>query len=335
MARLKPCPFYARTELEVPWLQQRFSGCIRGFLAASDPGWTALAAEVVVAAGGVGAAEVVVDVADFVGEEVDFAAESLNLGLGAAVDIEVQFAAQAVFLILAVLAHHDDGGLNGGEHRQKKVEQDEGVGVPGLAVQGDQRDAEDDVTGHGGQEEDDEGPGAAEAGDVVGDAFAEGLAFVDELVGVAVGAAGDDALGGVDLAAEHGEHVEAGEGFAFEESGDVGAIDLEAGGGFGGDGGGLVGAAFEHGGEAEEVAVAGLGEDDFLAVLVDQSDLDGAGEGDVGRPVGVAGFVDALVGGELAELDLLAEDGELVGVEQGEDWDLAEFVDEGHRGSGS
>ena len=185
------------------------------------------------------------------------------------------------------------------------------------------------------REGDDEGPGAAEAGDVVGDAFAEGFLFVDEFVGIAHGAAADDALGGVDLAGEDGEHVEAGHGLGLEQDGDVVAVDLDAGGGFDGDGGGLVGHAFEHGGEAEEVAVAGLGEDDFLAVFVDEGDVDGAGEHDVGGAAGLAGLVDALVGGEVAELDLLGEDGELVVVEEGEEGDVAEFVGvAGHRGRG-
>ena len=69
------------------------------------------------------------------------------------------------------------------------------------------------------------------------------------------------------------------------------------------------GSCFEHGGEAEEVAVAGLGEDDFLAVLVEEGDVDCAFEHDVGGAAGVAGFVDALLGGEVAELDLGGEDG--------------------------
>ncbi len=96
--------------------------------------------------------------------------------------------------------------------------------------------------------------------------------------------------------------------------------------------------AFEHGGEAEDVAVFGFGEDDFLAVFVDERDVDGAGEHDVGGAAGLAHLVDALVGGEVAELDLLGEDGELVVVQEGEERDLAEFVRctaGGHRGKGS
>ena len=94
-----------------------------------------------------------------------------------------------------------------------------------------------------------------------------------------------------------------------EQDGDVVAIDFDAGGGFEGNGGGEVGDAFEHGGEAEEVAVAGLGEDEFLTVFVDEGDVDCAGEHDVGGAAGLAYFVDALVGGEVAEFDLGCEDG--------------------------
>jgi hypothetical protein len=279
-----------------------------------------------------GDAEAVVDVADEVGEGVELAAEVLDFGFGAAVDVEVELAAEAVAGVLTVLAHHDDRCLDSGEHGEEEVEEDEGVRVPGRAVGGDEDGAEADVGEQGYAEGDDEGPGAAEAGDAVGDAFAEGLALVDEFIWIAVGADADKLLCGVDLAGGDGEHVEAGEGFFFEEDGDVVAVDFEAGGGLGRNGGGLVRDAFEHGGEAEDVTVDGLGEEDFLAVFVDEGDLDAAGEEDEGGAVGVAGFVNALFGVELAELYLLGEDGEFVVVKEREEGDMAEFVGgAGHR----
>jgi hypothetical protein len=282
--------------------------------------------EVVVAAGIGGDAEAVVDVGYEVGEGVEFAAEGLDFGLGAAVYVEVELAAEAVAGVLAVLTHHDDGRLNGGEHGEEEVEQDEGVRVPRSAMGGDEDGAEADIGEQCDAEGDDERPGTAEAGDAVGDALAKGFLLIDELVGVAVGADTDEGLGGVDLAGGDGEHVEAGEGFLFEQDGDVVAVDLEAGGGFGGCRGGLVRDTLEHGGEAEDVAVDGLGEEDFLAVFVDEGDFDAAGEQDEGGAVGVAGFVDALLGGEVAEFDLLGEDGEFVVVEEREEGDVAEFV---------
>ena len=193
--------------------------------------------------------------------------------------------------------------------------------------------ADDGVRDQRDTEEDDECPRAAEAGDVVSDALAEGLALVDEFVGVAAGAAADHALGDMDFAGHHGEHVQPGLRLAGQQHGDVVAVDLDAGGVLGGNGGGLMRYAFEHGGEAEEVSVLGLGEDDLLAVFVDERDLNRAGEHDVGRAVGLADLVDALVGREGAQLDLLGEDVQLVVIEQREERDLAEFVGvAGHRG---
>src|SRR5262249_50561683 len=39
------------------------------------------------------------------------------------VDGEVELAAEPVLRVLAVLAHHDDGRLDGGEHREEQVQQ--------------------------------------------------------------------------------------------------------------------------------------------------------------------------------------------------------------------
>ena len=125
-------------------------------------------------------------------------------------------------------------------------------------------------------------------------------------------------------------------GLVCEQDRDVVAIDLDAGGVFGGDGGGVVGSAFEHGGEAEEVAVAGLGEDDFLTVFVDEGDVDCAGEDDVGaarwarRPCRCAGLA-----ANSRSSTCWARTAELVVVEKREERDLAEFVGvAGHKGSG-
>ena len=63
--------------------------------------------------------------------------ERLNFCFGADVDLVVEFAAHAVLRVLAVLAHHDDRGLHGGEHREEQIEQDEGVRVPGAVLEGD------------------------------------------------------------------------------------------------------------------------------------------------------------------------------------------------------
>ena len=76
-------------------------------------------------------AQHVLHVADLVGQQVQLAGQALNLRFGAAIHFEIEFAAQAVFRVLAVLAHHDDRRLDGRQHRQEKIEQDEGIRIPG------------------------------------------------------------------------------------------------------------------------------------------------------------------------------------------------------------
>jgi len=58
--------------------------------------------------------------------------------------------------------------------------------------------------------------------------------------------------------------------------------------------------------KTERFAVMRRGEDDFLPVFVEENDLDGAGEDDIGALAGLSDFVDALLGGELADLYLRA-----------------------------
>ena len=79
--------------------------------------------------------------------------------------------ALAVLLLLAALAHHDDGRLDGGQTRQDQIEQDERIRVEGFLV------AAPDVDGHPDDKHDGEGdqerPGAAETRQMVGQALAE------------------------------------------------------------------------------------------------------------------------------------------------------------------
>src|SRR5882762_1450046 len=55
-------------------------------------------------------------VCNLVAEKIQFARQALDFGLGTAVHVKVEFAAQAVLRILAILAHHDHRSLNGREH---------------------------------------------------------------------------------------------------------------------------------------------------------------------------------------------------------------------------
>ena len=136
------------------------------------------------------------------------------------------------------------------------------------------------------------------------------------------------------LARLHGEHVQAGHGAAGEQSGDVVAADFEAGGFFDGDGGGLVRRFAHHGSEAEEVAVGGLVDGDFLLVLVGGENADAAVHDDVSVAGGIAGFEDALARGEVADFDLSGENGGLVVVEQFKQGNVAEFFRVAGHGQG-
>ena len=128
----------------------------------------------------------------------------------------------------------------------------------------------------------------------------------------------------MELPAEDSEHVHAGERFSLQEDSDVVAVDFEANGFLDGGGGGLMGSLLEHGGEAEEFAMSGLVDDDFLVILVDGGDAHLAGNHHVGLASGVSYFVDALAGREVSQLDLSGQDSSFILVEQREERDVFE-----------
>src|SRR5262249_20843935 len=74
--------------------------------------------------------DVVVNVVQPILEAIQAGRELDDLALRLAVDREVELAAQAILRILSVLAHHDDRRLNGGQHGQHQVEQDERIRIP-------------------------------------------------------------------------------------------------------------------------------------------------------------------------------------------------------------
>jgi hypothetical protein len=119
----------------------------------------------------------------------------------------------------------------------------------------------------------------------------------------------------MELAAEDGQHIHAGQRFLLEQDGNVFAAYLDTLGFFDGEGGRLVGRLIEQGGEAEELAVSRLVDDDLLVVFVDSGDLHVAAHKDMGVFAGLARFVDALPGSELSEIDLRTQDSELVFIE--------------------
>src|SRR5580698_4131736 len=68
-------------------------------------------------------------------QQAELARQSDDLRLRTSIDIEIQLPAQPVLGVLAILAHHDNGRLNGGQHGKEEVEQDKRIRIPGFLVQ--------------------------------------------------------------------------------------------------------------------------------------------------------------------------------------------------------
>src|SRR6266851_4581943 len=79
--------------------------------------------------------EQILEVAHLLPQHVQLPRQALNFGLRTAVDSVVQFTTHAIFHVLPVLAHHDDRSLNRSEQRQKQVQQDKRIRIPGRLVQ--------------------------------------------------------------------------------------------------------------------------------------------------------------------------------------------------------
>ena len=86
-----------------------------------------------------------------VAQFVEFFMQRHDLDLGLQIDLIVVGGVDAVAFGLAVLRHHDHRRLQGGDHRQHEVEEDEGVGVEGVARQ------EPDIASRPQDQEGDEG----------------------------------------------------------------------------------------------------------------------------------------------------------------------------------
>src|SRR5579872_7561523 len=164
-------------------------------------------------------------IVDFLAEQIQLSRETLDFGFRPAVHVEIEFTSQAVLHILSVLAHHDDGRLDGCEHGEKQVEQDERIRVPGGAAQ---QDIDGAVNDEDHAEDDDEGPGAAPPRHRIGDPFAEGGLRFYHLVGIAAGAQANQFLRGMKLAAQDRQHIHSRVGLALQEHGDVIAVHLNA-----------------------------------------------------------------------------------------------------------
>ena len=151
---------------------------------------------------------------------------------------------------------------------------------------------------------DDEGPGAAEARDGVGDALAKGRFLFDHLVGIAHGTRARQFLGRVHLARHHRQNIQPRVRFPLDEHRDVMAVRLDANGLFERDGAGVMRRLFEHRGEAEEFAGHRLGDHHFLLIFIDGGDAHLARYQHVGAPAGVAQLIDALARREMLQVHL-------------------------------
>lgn len=206
---------------------------------------------------------------------------------------------------------------------QDQVQQNERVRIPRTRAETHVRQTVDDRCRH---RDDHKHPGAAEAGDSIGEPVAEGSLRFDDRVWIARGAAPDECLGGVQPPPEHGHHVERGMRLLLHQREDVVAIDLDAQAFLECHGRRLVPLLIEQRRESEEVAARRFVEEHVPLVLVDGRYSTRTVPEHVRPPGGVTDLVDALSRSKRPEFNLRRQDRELVIVEQREERHLSEIV---------
>ena len=102
-------------------------------------------------------------------QQIQFSRQPLNLRFGSPIHIEIQFAAQPVLSVLAILAHHDDRRLDRRQHGEKQVQQNKRVRIPSAAAP---KYINQRVDRHQSQERNNKGPGPAKIRDRIGNPFA-------------------------------------------------------------------------------------------------------------------------------------------------------------------
>src|SRR5712691_12809415 len=137
----------------------------------------------------------VFDVSDLLTQQIQLTRQALNVGCSASVDIKIEFAAQAVFGILPVLAHHDDRRLNGCQHGEEQVQENKRIRIPRRFSQHMVRG---DVSDDRNSEEDDKSPRATETSYGISDTLTELCFLFDNSVGMAIGADAHCLLRGVE-----------------------------------------------------------------------------------------------------------------------------------------
>ena len=88
------------------------------------------------------------------------------------VDLIIVFSAEPIFGLLPVLAHHDDGCLDGGQAGEDEIEQNEREWIKGADVE--YQGIDDDPQCDEAAEADEEAPATAKLCDAVGEPFTEG-----------------------------------------------------------------------------------------------------------------------------------------------------------------
>ena len=122
----------------------------------------------------------------------------------------------------------------------------------------------------------------------------------------------------MELPAQHGEHVHARHRLALQQDSDVVAVDLNARCLFDRHRRGLMGNLVEHGGEAEEIAMARFIDHHFLLIFIDGCNPNVAFHHDVGQPSRIADLIDALARSEFLYLNLFRQDGGFFVIQQRE-----------------
>ena len=168
---------------------------------------------------------------------------------------------------------------------------------------------------------------------LIRDPLTEGHVGFNDVVGIAAGAHSHQLLGGVKLAAQHGQHVHPGMRFALQQVGNIIAVHFQAHRFCKGDGLGLVRRLLQHGSEAKELAFGRLIDHDFLMVLIHGRDPDGAGYHHISSPTRVADLPDALARNKGFDFNLSRQNCGFIVVQQGKQGNASQYLWAARHGS--
>src|ERR1043166_10042675 len=114
---------------------------------------------------------------------IELFVEVPDFELGFEIDLVIVFRAQAVARFGAVLAHHDDGSLNGREAGEDQIQKNERIGIESAV--GQEEGIQANPQEQNSAKQDDESPTTAEGRDPVGEAFAESELLIELFADVA------------------------------------------------------------------------------------------------------------------------------------------------------